>query len=679
MLNRLKMKNFRQHTDMEVVFTAGLNTILGSNESGKSTLLEAIFYALFGTEMLRESIAEVVAYDCPVASLRVELDITLDGMQYSIYRTQASAEIRYADQIVTGQRATKQFMENLFGCTTDLVKRLMFANQESVKGVIGDGDRNAAGGMVEKLADLEVIDDIIERIQTHLPSGNTKVLSAQLDQLQSNKLELPDLPKNEAVLQASERLARANTHYEKLKPKKAEFATKLGALKQELKRAVEASISKKTALARKSELEAQAKPPTPLAFTQADLDAARKLAYNAAEAARMRKALAIKFPTHAQEWDGSEASFQAEIEGARIGLSAYANNKQTLRDRIVAIKATAINEDVCAFCKKDISQLPEVAIQNDKVKAEVEELEAALVVLNLNIKQTTSQLQILQELEAVTKECRRLADPEYWWLSDTIPPKATWIGGEVPPVGDIPDHVAMEKQWQAYTVAKTRAEAAQEQLAALVIPEGADTASLEAEIFECEVLLDGIKTSEDEIGKAQQALKYEQAAYDQALSMYEIQKSHIENHESSIAKMLSDIAETEKSNALIRKLRDTRPAIAAELWGIVLGGISHYFTKMRGTDSVVTRDTDGFRVNGRSVSGLSGSTQDALGLAVRVALTRTFLPNVPLLVLDEPFHGCDKTREMAGLQLIANTGFEQTLLVTHSDLADTLSDNVLSL
>lgn len=109
----------------------------------------------------------------------------------------------------------------------------------------------------------------------------------------------------------------------------------------------------------------------------------------------------------------------------------------------------------------------------------------------------------------------------------------------------------------------------------------------------------------------------------------------------------------------------------------MLGSVSHYFSAIRGTRSVLTRTAEGFSVNGRSVEGLSGSTQDALGLAIRIALSKTFLPGLPLLVLDEPFAGCDEARELAGLGMIAAAGFEQTILITHSDLADALADSLL--
>ena len=149
------------------------------------------------------------------------------------------------------------------------------------------------------------------------------------------------------------------------------------------------------------------------------------------------------------------------------------------------------------------------------------------------------------------------------------------------------------------------------------------------------------------------------------------------------AKALQQLTETRDSmhrhNELIRKLRNARPEIASKMWGTVLGAISRYFTQIRGEQSVVTRDADGFKVNGRSVAGLSGSTNDALGLAIRMALSKLFLPGVPLLFLDEAFAGADDTRELAGVGTLAGAGFSQVLLVTHSSLPEQVADNLITL
>ena len=44
---RLSLKNFKSYDDAEIKFNEGISVIVGENGAGKSTILEAISFALF--------------------------------------------------------------------------------------------------------------------------------------------------------------------------------------------------------------------------------------------------------------------------------------------------------------------------------------------------------------------------------------------------------------------------------------------------------------------------------------------------------------------------------------------------------------------------------------------------------------------------------------------------------
>src|SRR2546427_279236 len=52
-LLRLRLVNFRQHADTELEFGPGITGIIGPNGSGKTSILEAIAWALYGVQAVR--------------------------------------------------------------------------------------------------------------------------------------------------------------------------------------------------------------------------------------------------------------------------------------------------------------------------------------------------------------------------------------------------------------------------------------------------------------------------------------------------------------------------------------------------------------------------------------------------------------------------------------------------
>jgi exonuclease SbcC len=117
-LHSLHLLNFRQHADTRVEFDLGLTGIIGPNGGGKTTILEAIAWALYGQPAARGTKDSIRFLRAPPrAPVRVELAFDLAGHGYRVVRGLTSAEL-YLDG------GTEPVASTLMGVTDTLQRRL---------------------------------------------------------------------------------------------------------------------------------------------------------------------------------------------------------------------------------------------------------------------------------------------------------------------------------------------------------------------------------------------------------------------------------------------------------------------------------------------------------------------------------------------------------------------------
>ena len=87
-LNRLVLQNFKKYRHAEVDFQDGLTGIVGNNGSGKSTIVEAIAWALYGNKVStikRDYIKNIRAGDSD--SVEVQLSLSMGKNELLISRS----------------------------------------------------------------------------------------------------------------------------------------------------------------------------------------------------------------------------------------------------------------------------------------------------------------------------------------------------------------------------------------------------------------------------------------------------------------------------------------------------------------------------------------------------------------------------------------------------------------
>lgn len=692
MLKQVTLTNFRRHENLVVNFEPGLNTVRGFNESGKSTLLQGILYGWFGSKALNESLADVVTWGKPKSTLKVEQVFTVGGTEYRLKRSDSGAELRFGEESVTGQTDVTKKIESIFGCSADTACKLLFAKQSQIQGALSEG-ASAPVKLIEVLSNFDLIDTIIELVEAHLPCGNTKLTEARVAQLKLDSAEVinTDLSSQESEVDSALLLVS------KAKLEKAVAQETLDGLDVVSARATMTAHARlfDTVEATKADLETTKKAIGTIPPPKADTEKLPELREALDKQKTLKSVLSLKSKFDAakfeMEWDEPLAKLQEAVTDTTKLVTETRDRINSNKLKLNTLQGQVISDTTCKLCQKDLKDVPEVVLINNRLYPQIKALEDAILEDNGALRDHSDFLSQLNDIAATNNKAEQLfaSCGEHVTVDRSmVPGKAVWIGPSEADDTDYQSQIdAIEAADKAYIKASSAKKVNQERKEELQAR--LEKANSDIEVLPLEKAADTVrayKAAEEQLTGATATYQKTLRDFDAATASISQAKAvlaelvkRIDVSKSALEKADKELSDMIKHNVLVKKLRNARPQIATKLWTIVLGSCSTYFSDMRGTPSVVTRDEDGFKVNGKAVAGLSGSTLDVLGLAIRVALTRTFLPNIPFMGLDEPASGCDDDRETAMLGLITACKFDQVLLVTHSSLADAFSSQVITL
>ena len=723
MLNQVKLTNFRQHENRTFTFLPGLNAIKGANESGKSTILLAVLYAMYGAKALPQPLSEMVTWDKGLkeSDLKVELTMSPGGRLYKITRSKSGAECEYDGGLVTGQNEVTKFVSEILGADRDLACRLMMASQSKIRGALESGP-TAVAEMIETLADFDLFDRITEAAEHKLATGPTASLEERVRNAEALSATLEvgqlDLSAYEARIKAEEgHIFGLQTKKVELEPlaQAAQTAYDNAAVQQRMRNTLEINLSRANELlalhqAQKNDADTKAAAKideAALADLKRQLSDA-SLYVQRQDVYRVYQALSATYPE--AFWEGSkdhftEAKLQAESE--RDGMAqlaqTHASDVKDIDRDIAILNARIVTASECPTCGADVSKNPKVQAKNEETLAAINALLVRRKILGEQQENSQKELGRLTDYTNQLKVVENSAKPFEAFAgshaadieidSTVYPSRLSWRGEA--PEGEALDVEQIRQRIVSQESAKEAAERANARSVALtetLKEDGEHVAQLKQQLNDYPKVEDPeiLKEKACSISNDIAILKFGIEEYRTRINAIGMEKAEAEathrvaaqQKEKAEADLVSARQELDTlifNNTLMKKVRVARPRIADQLWGMVLASVSTMFSTIRGERSIITKTSDGFFVNGKSVTGLSGSALDALGLAIRVALIKTFLPHISFLCLDEPASACDEDRTASLIGFIHSSGFQQVLAVSHEEAMESAADHLIHL
>ncbi len=394
MITSVELGNFISHFETKLDFEEGVTVFVGRNGAGKSSIIDAITFALFG-EHTRKSNKSLIRRGTSQAYSRV--NFTLNGKNYQAERKIDSKgtlgaqlfEIRNGEMLPIASGERKQFGESMTG---EIESRIgLDFTKLKVASIVQQGELNSIIKAKPKEF-KELLNAIIGIDKLDVAAGNLKTVQKNFRQTVQQRLGYDDTHidvLNKEIVTLDDEIKSAEPQKMQLLQKKESEESEL----QKIKQKIETESSKETILAqieqRKSELVKYAK------------DAILLIQRNISEKERKIQACQGCFEL-ADSKGMLESALQkteVEIEGAGKKIQEMSKQAAILKEHESLAKKLQLQDGKCPVCDsavdhlKPIFQIEHLAQEQKNTESEIRSLEQKKLALSKEKKETSEKLQ----------------------------------------------------------------------------------------------------------------------------------------------------------------------------------------------------------------------------------------------------------------------------------------------
>ncbi|MFA7562634.1 MAG: SMC family ATPase, partial [Methanoculleus sp.] len=195
LLNKLRMRNFKRFRDQEIIFQDGITGIVGNNGTGKSSIVSAILFALYGLQGTGLDGNYIVSsFAGPQDTCEVRLDFSVGGNEYAVvrkFKRRASSNLHEANLYLNQKLLANSVqrvgdeMQRVVGMGPGDFRNTIYAGQKELLALI----ESRAGSRKDWFMQVLGIDYLKKDSAEHLKSiindreGTSRELAGRLQEL----------------------------------------------------------------------------------------------------------------------------------------------------------------------------------------------------------------------------------------------------------------------------------------------------------------------------------------------------------------------------------------------------------------------------------------------------------------------------------------------------------------